>query len=250
MRLVRNLLSLFMLCGSMAFATPAFVANATACTTTTDASTHTCSYTPTSGNTIVVWTAWGQSAASTPTLSSCSATGYTFSIPVQKPDNTTLDGAGVCVATNVPAGAATITVTLSATSSGGSGIWISEYSGVANPTATDGTNSANTTGSSASAGSITTGTNGDLILSAFFDTTTIVDGFTVGSGFTIRWNFVNGSTAPTSLMSEDQVQAIAGAISGTATAANGTDRWIGLVFALKPTGTGGTTRHRAWVISQ
>lgn len=236
--LMRKVLYLaILLCALPSFSIPAFVANATKCANSTGVSSLGCSVTPAAGETLVVWVTWGQSGAGAPTLSSCSGTGLAFTVIKQAPDNTNLDAMGVCVASNVPAGAVTVTATMSGPTSGGLAVYPSRYSGLATATTTDGTPaSANTTGASASAGSVTTATNGDLILAAFLDTTIATRGFTQGTGFTSRFTDIAGGSIPGGFMSEDQVQGTAGAISGTATMTTGTDRYVGIVFALKAPG--------------
>jgi hypothetical protein len=229
-------------CALPSFAAPAFVANATKCATASAVSTQGCSVTPALGETLVVWVTWGESGASAPTLSSCSGTGLSFTVIKQAPDNTNLDAMGVCVASNVPAGAVTVTATLSGNASSGFAIYPSRYSGLTTVTTTDGTPvSANSTGASASTGSVTTATNGDLILVGFLDTSASTRGFTQGTGFTSRFTDIAGGSIPGGFMSEDQVQGTAGAISGTATVSTGTDRYIGIAFALKASGGAAVT---------
>jgi hypothetical protein len=132
-------------------------------------------------------------------------------------------------AENIAGGANTITVTM--TVSGPLRFAILEYSGVATANSPDAVAAASATSTSPNSGNLTMTVSGDLLLGevATADSTT----FTGGAGFAVR-DFVPAEPN-TKLITEDQIQAMAGTVSASATL-NPSSNWAALLAAFKPAG--------------
>jgi hypothetical protein len=150
--------------------------------------------------------------------------------------NETVDGTSLAIyyAEKIAGGANTVSVSDSI--SGTLRVAIFEYAGVATANSLDVSGSAHGSNASPSSGNVATTASGDLLLSAF----TIGDPktFAPGSGYTIRENV---PVAPnTKLMVEDQVQAVAGTASASATL-GATDNWGVVIAAFRAGGAAGST---------
>jgi len=147
-------------------------------------------------------------------------------------------GAGVTLAIyyaeNIKGGANTITV--SDTVSGPLRFAILEYSGVATANSLDVTAVAQGTSTSPNSGNMSTTASGDLLLGAIVTTNAAV--FTAGSGYTIEESVP--AEPNTKLITEDQVQAAAGAASASASLA-ASDNWGAALAAFKAASGGGGT---------
>ncbi len=139
---------------------------------------------------------------------------------------------GIFYAENVAAGANTITV--SDTTSATLRFAILEYSGVAASNSLDVTATAQGDSASPNSGNATTTANGDLLLGAIM--TSDAATFTAGSGYKIEESVP--AEPNTKLAAEDQVQAIEGTVSASATL-GGADFWAAGVAAFKAGSRGG-----------
>jgi hypothetical protein len=150
--------------------------------------------------------------------------------------NLTVSGGtiGIFYAENIAGGANTVTVSDTALAT--LRFAILEYSGVATSGSLDGV--AVTQGNSASpnSGSVTTTANGDLLLGSIM--TANAETYTAGIGYRIEESVP--AEPGTKLITEDQVQAAAGAAAASATLrVAGT--WAAGIAAFKVTGSGGGT---------
>jgi len=136
-------------------------------------------------------------------------------------------------AENIKGGANTVTVT--DTVSGPLRIAILEYSGVATSNSVDASVAATGTSASPNSGSLNTTASGDLLLAAVAATNS--EGFAAASGYTLE----DSVPAPpnTKLITEDQIQASAGAASAGATL-SGSDTWGAVLAAFKSASAGST----------
>ncbi|HYY73010.1 MAG TPA: IPT/TIG domain-containing protein, partial [Candidatus Bathyarchaeia archaeon] len=136
-------------------------------------------------------------------------------------------------AENIKSGANTITV--SDTVSGPLRFAISEYSGVAKSNSLDGTPAtATATNALANSGNLTTTASGDLLLAAIVTHNSAT--FVAGSGYTIEDSVP--AEPNTKLITEDEIQLSAGAVSATA-ALGASDTWGAGLAAFKPAASGG-----------
>jgi hypothetical protein len=195
----------------------------------------------TAGNTIVVAASW-QATGLTPTCSD--SQGNAYSTIVTKADATNDSQSGICYATNIKAGANTVTVTYGASETYRS-LAIQEYSGIATTSPVDTSISNTATGTTSTNGytstTSVTGTSGDLIFGFFTDETGNSATATAGTGFTVRTN----NTALTSpVTTEDMVQTSAGSIAATQTE-NAADEYVGMMMAFRPASTGSLTDTNA-----
>jgi hypothetical protein len=179
----------------------------------------------TAGNLIAVAVSWDGTA----TVSCADTQGNAYVVAITRFDSTNRQSLAVCYAANVTAGANTVTATFSGASS-----WrrmlIHEYRGVAlvNPVDVVAGNVANGT-TAANAITSTVGVTtvaGDLIFGTFMDDGG-VNNSAAGTGFMLRQSVNNRD-----LISEDLVQAAAGAIAATATF-SAAHRYLGLLVAFK-----------------
>ena len=138
-------------------------------------------------------------------------------------------------AENIKGGANTVTV--SDTVSGPLRVAILEYSGVAASSSLDKVAVATGTSTLPNSGSLNATAGGDLLLGAIATTNTAA--VTAGSGYGIK-DLVPPEPS-TKLMTEDQVQAAAGAASASATL-GGSDTWGAVLAAFKTAAGGGGTR--------
>ena len=135
-------------------------------------------------------------------------------------------------AENIKGGANTVTVSMSV--SGPLRFAILEYSGVATSNSIDATAAATGTSTAPNSGNLNTTASGDLLLGAMASTN--AQTFTAGSGYTTE-DFVPATG--TKLITEDQIQAAAGAASATATLSS-SDTWGAVLVAVKaPSGVAG-----------
>ncbi len=137
----------------------------------------------------------------------------------------------VYYAENIKGGANTVTV--SDTVSGPFRFAILEYSGVATSNSLDATATATATSTSPNSGSVNTTANGDLLLGAIASTNS--QAFTGGSGYTAE-DFVPAEPN-TKLITEDQIQAAAGAASAGATLSS-SDAWGAALASFKAASAG------------
>lgn len=146
------------------------------------------------------------------------------------------------IATNSVAGPNTVTAALSGSSS--YEFDIIEYSGVATTSPVDQSKTATLTdpgtGSNAvTSGTVTTTTNGQLIVSAASRVGGSGSTTSAGTGYTIRQNALGHSPI------EDKIQASAGAVAGTFTASNAADDFIVSLITLKAQ-TSSANYSRVW----
>lgn len=178
------------------------------------------------GNAIVAAFSWGSGS----TASCSDSLGNAYTMASSQYDSTNNQSLGICYATNIKAGANTVTITLGGASASRRLI-IHEYRGISTVDPVDittgnianGTTAANNITSTAA----TTVVNGDLIFGAALDdagTTTI----TAGTGFTQR-NSVNNKD----LVTQDMVQATAGSVASTMTF-GAAHRYLSQMVAFKP----------------
>ena len=143
--------------------------------------------------------------------------------------NQTGDGDTLAIfyAESIAAGANTITVSVSTANT--LRFAILEYSGVATSGSIDGANANQGSNASPNSGSVTTTTNGDLLLGAVM--TADPETFTAGSGFQIVESV---PTAPNSkLIVEYQIQVLSGSTSSSATLSSA-DPWAASIAGFKP----------------
>ena len=132
-------------------------------------------------------------------------------------------------AENIKGGANTVTASM--TVSGPLRFAILEYSGVATSNSLDAASVATATSTSPNSGNATTTVSGDLLLGSVG--TADSTAFTAGTGYTIRDSV---PAAPnTKLISEDQIQAVAGTVSASATLSPSSN-WGAILAAFKPAG--------------
>lgn len=167
------------------FATWAFVQAVTNMPVTTgcaaSGTTCTVSITPTSGNTLVAFGAWGGSTGA----ASFSGCGGTWSTDKSVNDATNGESASVGHATGIASGACTVTVTMgSACAAGNCGAAVAEYSGLTGSPSDvfQGQRSAcSATANSCTSGSATTTVANDAIIGFFFEDTGKTGSFAVGT---------------------------------------------------------------------
>ena len=188
-----------------------------------------------SNNTASNWIAVSiRAGAANETFTVTDTNGNTYRKAIQF--NVTVSGGtiGIFYAENIAGGANTVTVSDTAVAT--LRFAILEYSGVATSGSLDGV--AMTQGNSASpnSGSGTTTANGDLLLGAIM--TAAPETYTAGIGYQIE------ESAPaepgTKLITEDQVQATAGAAAASATLGMA-NPWAAAIAAFKVAGSGGGT---------
>jgi prepilin-type N-terminal cleavage/methylation domain-containing protein len=184
----------------------------------------------TAGNTIVAAFSWGYSF--TPSCSD--SQGNTYTVVTNQFDNTNSQSLAICYATNIKAGANTVTATFDG-DIGFRRLIIHEYSGIvaASPVDVTASNIANgtTAANNITSTAATTTVNGDLIFGATMDdagTATI----TAGTGFTQR-NSVNNKD----LVTQDLVQGTAGSIASTMTFGTA-HRYLAQMVAFKAASSG------------
>jgi len=207
----------------------------------TSATTQTLAFTSnnTAGNTIIVAASW-QDTGITPT---CTDTqNNTYSVMVTETDATNDSQSGICYATNIKAGADTVTVTYGTTADPISpsyrSLAIQEYSGIATANPVD-TYTANTaTGTTATNGYTSTATatavSGDLIFGFFTDETG--SSATAAAGTYSTLNFAQrtlNTTLGSPVTTEDLVQPSAGPIAATQTESLA-DEYVGMMMAFEP----------------
>jgi RHS repeat-associated protein len=134
---------------------------------------------------------------------------------------------GIFYAENTAGGSNTVTVNISTSST--LRFIILEYSGIALANSIDENTAAQGTSTSPNSGSMTTTTNGDLLLSAILSAGSAT--FTAGSGYTLEESIP--ASPNTKLIAEDQIQTTAGAVSAGATLSVST-QWAAGLAAFKP----------------
>jgi hypothetical protein len=160
--------------------------------------------------------------------------GNTYQKAIQFTENADTDTVGLFYAENIAGGANTVTVSDTALDT--LRFAILEYSGVATSGSLDGV--AVTQGNSASpnSGSVTTTANGDLLLGAIM--TAGAETYTAGIGY--RTEESVPAEPGTKLITEDRVQATAGAAAASATLGMA-NPWAAAIAAFKVAGSGGAT---------
>lgn len=187
----------------------------------------------TAGNTIIVAFSWGGSDTAT-----CSDTrGNTYANATFDYDSSNGQALGVCYASNIAAGANTVTVTrVGGGSVGYRRIIVHEYSGLlaASPVDDSATNIANgTTGTdNITSTSVTTTVNGGLIFGVVMDDDGTT-GISAGTGFTQRHTVHRAWGNSDDLATQDLTQSSAGAVTSTQTFAD-PHRYLAQVVAFKP----------------
>jgi len=219
-------------------ATPTFVQQASVAAAAAATSTALAfSSNNTLGNTIVVAVSWNTVSSLTPTCSD--SQGNTYSAIVLETDDPDNSQSGICYATNIKAGANTVTVTFGASVTYRA-LAIQEYSGIATTSPVDtyatyaatGTTATNAYTSTTAA----TTTSGDLIFGYFVDETGSTATATAGTGFTQR---TDNTTLTSPATTEDMVQSSAGSIAATQTE-NQAHVYTGMMMAFKPSTTTGS----------
>ena len=189
------------------------------------------------GNTIIVAVSWNTVSSLTPTCSD--SQGNTYSAIVLETDDPDNSQSGICYATNIKAGANTVTVTYGASVTYRA-LAIHEYSGIAttSPVDTDATNAATgtTTTNAYTSTTAATTTSGDLIFGYFVDETGSTATATAGTGFTQR---TDNTTLTSPATTEDMVQSSVGSIAATQTE-NQAHAYTGMMMAFKPSTTTGS----------
>lgn len=199
----------------------------------------------TAGNLLIAWGGGSGGGGDTPTISDTvnSWTQITTSPLNDGVANNTLAWWWAIAATT-----ASITVTISNFTSGGVGLgaFVEEWSGQASSPADGGNKKTNTAGTTATdgetTGSVTTTSNGDLVISVIYNNNNIrtVDWQTAGTGFTEQaTNNDPGGASNITWSVETQIQTSAGAINPSWTAAS-TDTYIGMTAAFKVPAAAGT----------
>jgi hypothetical protein len=154
-----------------------------------------------------------------------------FNVTVDTPNGDTL---GIFYAENIAGGANTVTV--ADTISGNTlRFAIFEYSGVAHTNSLDAVIAGQGTNAAPNSGGVTTSMNGDLLLGAAMTAGPAT--YTAGPGYKIE-EFVPAEPN-TKLIAEDQIQAVAGIASASATL-GASDHWGAILAAFRP-GNGGIT---------
>lgn len=148
---------------------------------------------------------------------------------------------------NVTGGPTTFTATADSTNSDFDRLMVAEYSGVTTGSPVDNAGAAHSSlgvpsgGGGPNSGTFTTSNNGDLIVGATADSQgNAAQGYSAGSGFTVRINDAGGGACPMGL--EDRVQATAGSTSTTFTQSvddNSVNFGLGIIAAAG--GGGGAT---------
>jgi hypothetical protein len=155
-------------------------------------------------------------------------------LPAVQFNNNADDTVALYYAQNIAAGANTVTVTVSTSST--IRFAILEYAGVAASNALDVTATSTLSGVSPSSGTVTTTASGDLLIGVVSTGTDAT--VTAGSGYAIREAV---PAAPgTRVMIEDQIQTTAGPASATATL-NSSDIWGAALAAFRRAASGSST---------
>ena len=154
-----------------------------------------------------------------------------FNVTTDAPNG---DALGIFYAENIASGANQVTV--SDTISGTMRIAILEYSGVASSSSLDAAIAGQGSSNAPLSGSITTSTNGDLLLGAVLTGNGAV--FTAGSGYLIEERVP--AEPGTKLIVEDQVQPASGTTSASVSL-GAADNWGAAVLAFKPATTSVST---------
>jgi len=180
----------------------------------------------TSGSLIAVAVSWGDTTGA-PTCSD--SQGNTYTLATFQYDSTQKQGLAICYASNIKAGANTVTVTFSGSSSYRRMV-VTEYRGVSATVSVDVTAqniAVATTGANGStSGSATTTVSGDLIFGAVMDDSATTS-ITAGTGFTQR-DATNGKD----LAVQDAVQNAVGPVASTQTF-GATHRYLAQLVAFK-----------------
>jgi hypothetical protein len=212
---------------------------ATSVAASASAATQTLAFTSnnTAGNTIIVAASW-QDTGLTPTCTD--SQGNAYAVMILKTDAANDSQSGICYATNIKAGANTVTVTYGSSASPTyRSLAIQEESGITSSpvdtyvanttTGTTGTNSYTSTAG-------TTTTSGDLIFGFFVDETGNSATATAGTGFTQR---TDNTTLTSPITTEDLVQSTVGSIAATQTE-TAADEYVGMMMAFKAGTAGGS----------
>ena len=160
--------------------------------------------------------------------------GNTYRKAIQFTQTVDGDTIGIFYAENIAGGANTVTVSDTAVAT--LRFAILEYSGVATSGSLDVVAAAQGSNASPNSGSVTTTANGDLLLGTIM--TADPETYTAGIGDPIEESVP--AEPGTKLITEDQVQATAGAAAASATL-GGADAWAAGIAAFKVAGSGGGT---------
>lgn len=180
----------------------------------------------TAGNFIAVCIRIGTEPSITITVSDSNSN--TYASALQFNDTTGINTVAIVYAANIAGGANTITVSYA----GGSATLrfsIAEYSGVVTSSPVDVTGSNQGTGTALDSGSVTTTTNGDLIIGVMVNANGRT--WTAGTGYTSEEQVPTGATSK--LMFEDKIQSTSGAVSASATISS-SDQWSAGIATFKP----------------
>jgi len=194
---------------------------------TTTTSTLSFASSNTAGNFIAVVIRGGLSNSQVFTITD--SNGNTYKQAAQIGSSGSAVTSAIYYAENIKGGANIVTASM--TVSGPLRFAILEYSGVATSNSLDAASVATATSTSPNSGTATTTVSGDLLLGSVG--TADSTAFTAGTGYTIR-DFVPAAPG-TKLITEDQIQAVAGTVSASATLSPSSN-WGAILAAFKPAG--------------
>jgi hypothetical protein len=185
----------------------------------------------TGGNFIAVVIQGGQAGEA---FSVTDSLGNNYQQAIQTNENPTGETIAIYYATNIAAGANTIS--LFQPLMGSFRFAILEYSGVAKTNALDVAAAAQGSSASPNSGSVTTTAAGDLLLGGIL--TAGGESYTAGSGYVILAS--QPADPSTNVIAEYQIRATAGSSAANASL-SATDFWAAVMAAFKPAGSGNST---------